>query len=442
MFPITEERLDAILAEQGIDDIAKATIRQICSVSDALAAEAGEEFVHLEIGNPGLEASQTGVDAECEALRRGVANKYPNIAGIPELKANASRFAKAFLGIDVPGESFIPTVGSMQGTFSVMSLLQRAMPGRDTILFINPGFPAQRSQAHLLGLRQDSFDIYEYRGERLRGILDEKLSSGRVCAVIYCSPNNPAWINLTEEELRILGEAADRYDTVIMEDLAYMGMDFRTDTGRPFEPPYVPTVARYTDRFILFLSGSKIFSYAGQRIATVCISPALFNRRYDGLKEFFGIPTLGKAYIFGVLYAMSSGTSHSAQCALAAMMGAAADGKLDFVKVNREYGRRAAIVKRILDENGFHIVYDHDADGRRIADGFFFTAGYGDMGSSELQKELMRYGISAISLPSTGSLQSGLRVCVSMISDDETFARFADRLRLFHRDHPLAGAKA
>lgn len=435
MFPITEKRLDEILHSMGIHDITTATIRQICSVSDALSDEAGEEFVHLEIGNPGLEAAQAGVEAECAALRRGVANQYPNIAGIPALKKNASRFAEAFLDIKIPAENFIPTVGSMQGTYSVMSLLQRAMPERDTILFINPGFPAQKSQAHLLGLRQESFDIYEYRGEKLRGILEEKLSSGRVMAILYCSPNNPAWINLTDEELRILAEAADRYDTVIMEDLAYLGMDFRNDTSRPYCAPYVPTIAKYTDRFILFISGSKIFSYAGQRIAVVCFSPFLYKRAYKGLSDFFGIDCLGNAFVFGVLYALSSGTSHSAQCAMAEMMGLAADGKLDFVATSREYGRRGTIVKKIFTDNGFHIVYAHDADGRDIADGFFFTAGYGTMSSGELQKELLRYGISAISLPSTGSLQDGLRVCVSMISDDTSFRLLDNRLKQFSNDH-------
>ena len=56
----------------------------------------------------------------------------------------------------------------------------------------------------------------------------------------------------------------------------------------------------------------------------------------------------------------------------------------------------------MFTDNGFHIVYDRDGD-CPISDGFFFTAGYKDMTSAQLQSELMRYGISSISLPSTGS---------------------------------------
>lgn len=433
MFPLTQQQLSDVMSDLSINDISRATIRQICAIAQRLEGLAGEEFVHLEIGNPGLDACQTGVKAECQSLLGGVANKYPDIGGIPQLKKAGARFLKAFLDIDLgDGATIVPTVGSMQGTYSVMNLLKECAPEqRDTILFINPGFPAQRSQAHLLGMKERSFDIYDHRGEALRDILREKLADGRVAAIIYCNPNNPAWINLTEDELRILGEEATAHDTIIMEDLAYLGMDFRVYAGKPFMPPFVPTVARYTDNYILFVSASKIFSYAGQRIAMACFSPALYSRKYDGLNSFFGIPRLGDAYVFGVLYAMSSGTSHSAQCAFAAMLDAAADGTIDFVADCHEYARRAALTKKIFTDHGFRIIYDRDADGRHIADGFFFTAGYGDLTSSQLQKELLRHGVSAISLPSTGSQQEGLRICVSMISDDKTFQDLDRRLKNF-----------
>lgn len=434
MFPLSQQQLAKVMSDLSITDISRATIRQICHLAQILGELAEEEFVHLEIGNPGLEASPTGVQAECQSLREGVANKYPDIGGVPQLKKAGARFLNAFLDIDLgEGATIVPTVGSMQGTFSVMNLLKECAPGeRDTILFINPGFPAQRSQAHLLGLKERSFDIYDYRGEALRDKLREMLADGRVAAIIYCNPNNPAWINLTDDELRILGEEATANDVIIMEDLAYLGMDFRVYAGKPFMPPYVPTVARYTGNYILFVSASKIFSYAGQRIAMACFSPALYSRSYEGLKSFFGIPRLGDAYVFGVLYALSSGTSHSAQRAFAAMLDAAADGTIDFVADCHEYARRAALTKKIFTDNGFHIIYDRDADGRHIADGFFFTAGYGDLTSAELQQELLRHGVSAISLPSTGSRQEGLRICVSMISDDKTFQDLDRRLKNFH----------
>ena len=434
MFPITKDRLEASISNLAIADVTTATIRQICSLAAGLEEEAQEKFVHLEIGNPGLPAINIGVEAECAALQSGIANQYPNIGGIPALKDNGSKFLKAFLDIDVPGRCIVPTVGSMQGSFTVLMLMAQRDPKKDSIVFINPGFPATHNQAKILGLKDESFDIYEYRGKKLEDKLESVLSKGNITALIYSNPNNPAWTNLTEEELEIIGRMATKHDVIVLEDLAYLGMDFRQEMGKPYEAPYVPTVAKYTDNYILFVSASKIFSYAGQRIAMVCMSPAVYDRKYEFFEKFYEMPALGDAYIFGILYTASSGTAHSAQYAMAAMMGAAIEGKLNFIEECREYARRGEITRKMFLDNGFHIIYDIDGD-KPISDGFFFTAGYKDLTGGELQKELMRYGISSISLHCTGSDQEGIRVCVSMLNNDETFAALNDRLKAFNADH-------
>ena len=72
-----------------------------------------------------------------------------------------------------------------------------------------------------------------------------------------------------------------------MEDLAYFAMDFRQNLYTPGEPPFQPTVAHNTDNYVLFISSSKIFSYAGQRIGIMVISDALYNRDYENLKTRF-----------------------------------------------------------------------------------------------------------------------------------------------------------
>lgn len=434
MFPISSDRLQAIIDGLKIKDITTATIRQIVGLAGSLEKEAGESFVHLEIGNPGLPAEFTGIEAEMEALRNGVANKYPDISGIPALKEAGCKFMKAFLDIDIPAKGIVPTVGSMQGSFTMMLLLKQRIPEKDTMLFINPGFPAQRNQAKVLGMNTREFDIYDYRGAKLEEKLEKELADGRVTGIIYSNPNNPAWTTLTEEELEIIGRMATKYDAIVVEDLAYMGMDSRTYLGEPYQAPFVPTVAKYTTNCIMLCSASKIFSYAGQRIALVCMTKEVYDREYEFFKSFYEMPRFGDAYIFGVLYTASSGTSHSAQYAMAAMLNGAVEGKVKFVETTAEYARRAELVKEIFTTNGFHLVYAEDGD-QPIGDGFFFTMGYKDMSSADLQRELMRYGVSSISLPSTGSLQNGIRVCVSMISDINTMARLSDRLKAFNHDH-------
>ena len=434
MFPLSRKELESAMGKLGINDIADATIRQISALASFLEEQAGEKMIHLEIGNPGLPANALGVETEREVLRRAIANQYPNIAGVPRLKENGSRFLKAFLDIDVPSEYIIPTVGSMQGGYALMLLLAHRDAKRDTMLFINPGFPAQRYQAKILGLKEASFDIYSYRGKALEAKLEEFFAKGNITAILYGTPNNPAWINLTEEELEIIGRLCTKYNVIAIEDLAYVGMDFRTNFGEPYKEPFVPTVAKFTDNYVLMVSASKIFSYAGQRIAMICFSPKVADTECKSIQEYFGMPTYLKAFVFGVLYALSSGTAHSAQHAMATMLGAAVDGRLNFVEDCREYERLGGRAKECFLDNGFHIIYAKDGD-QDISDGFFFTSGYKDMSSAELQAELLRYGIASISLPSTGSEQNGLRVCVSMLKGDEMFDTLNERLEQFSKEH-------
>lgn len=432
--PFDKDMVAEVLHGMRITNVGDATIRQTVAIAEELERRTGEKFIHLEMGSPGLPANRIGIDAQKAALDKGVASAYPNISGITPLKEQASRFIKAFLNVDVNPEGCVPTVGSMMGTFASFITCTHLSPEKDTILFIDPGFSVQPLQAKVLGYKRESFDVYDCRGTRLRDKLEGILSRGHIAAIIYSNPNNPSWVCLTEEELNYIGALATKYDTIVIEDLAYLGMDFRKNLGHPFQPPYVATVARYTENYILMLSASKIFSYAGERIATVAISNTLYNRVYPALSTEFGIDTLGRFFIFMVVYTMSSGVTHSAQYALAAMYKAACDGDINFVEDTREYARRAARLKEIFLRHGFHIVYDKDLE-EPVSDGFFFTIGRKGYTGDELLDRLIHYGVSAISLRTTGSEQQGLRICTSMVKP-EHYDLLDERLRIFNQTEP------
>ena len=206
--PFDRSCLRSALERMDIADIAQATIRQSGDIARTMERDTGVEFLHLEMGVPGLPPERAGVEAECAALQAGVASQYPNMFGIPELKTQASRFLKAFLDVEVAPRGCIPTVGSMQGSFTTFLLCSQLDPQRRKILFIDPGFPVQRSQVRILGIPSESFDIYDYRGEKLGPKIESVLAAGDVAAIVYSNPNNPAWICLTEDELRTIGELA------------------------------------------------------------------------------------------------------------------------------------------------------------------------------------------------------------------------------------------
>ena len=432
--PINSEIVSAKIAESHVENIGNASIRELVHLVHAIEQKTGEKFIRMEMGIPGLPPAEIGTEAEIAALKSGVASKYPMIDGVPELKQEASRFIQLFLNIDMPAECCIPSVGAMQGSFAAFMVSCRKDKQKDTTLFIDPGFPVQKQQHLNLGLKYETFDVYDYRGEKLRTQLESILKKGNISTIVYSNPNNPSWICFTEHELQIIGELSTKYDVTVIEDLAYFAMDFRKDCSKPGVPPYQPTIARYTDNYLLLVSSSKIFSYAGQRIGFMGIGKELFKRSFPDLKRFFSSDQFGHAIVYGALYSLTSGTSHSAQFALAAMLKAVNEGEFNFVESVKEYGKRAEVMKRIFTDNGFEIVYDMDED-EPIADGFYFTFAYPGMSGEELLEKLLYYGVSAISLGITGSEHlEGLRACVSLVHPDQ-FEVLKERLECFKKDH-------
>ena len=425
-----------IIDKSGIETISTASIRELVKLVNNLEKATGYRYVRMEMGVPGLPAAPIGVEAEIQALKNGVASVYPDIEGLPELKDETSRFIKLFLDLDVSPEGCIPSVGSTMGSMAAFLVANQCHINRKGTLFIDPGFPVQTMQIKMLGHDYFSFDLFNYRGEKLREKLESVLSEGKVSSIIYSNPNNPTWMCLTEKELSIIGEMADKYDVIVIEDHAYFAMDFRTDYSNPGQPPYQPTVGKFTDNYVLLVSSSKAFSYAGQRLGMMVMSDNLYHRSYPHLLKSYSTDKFGHCIVFGALYGLSAGSPHSAQYGLATILKSVNNGDYNFLNIVKEYGEKAGIMKSLFTSNGFDIAYDTDID-RLIADGFYFTIAYPGMESGELLEKLLYHGISAITLDITGSsMNNGLRACVSRVYREQ-FDDLEARLRQFRLSNPV-----
>ena len=432
-FPISKEIVDNAFQSLHIPQPATSSIRDLVALVNKLEKETGVQFIRMEMGVPGLPSPQVAVDAEAEAMKRGVSAVYPNLDGIPVLKSEIARFVKLFINVDVSPRNCVPTVGSTQSTFASFLVANNCHKERAKgTLFIDPGFNVNKLQVNLLQQSYETFDVFHYRGEKLREKLESYLKTGQIQSILYSNPNNPTWQCFTVEELRIIGELATKYDVVVLEDLAYFGMDFRENYSQPGVPPFFPTAANYTDNYILLISSSKAFSYAGQRVGMLVVSPNLFEREYADLEKHFGRKRFGEALISGALYGLSAGVTHSAQFGLTALLKAVNDGYYNFVEATKVYGEKTRKVKKMFTDNGFHIIYDKDGD-RLIGDGFYFTVGYKNLDSNQLLQLLLQFGMCALTLDTTGSEQKGvLRICTSLVSDAQLI-ELEKRLQLLHR---------
>jgi aspartate/methionine/tyrosine aminotransferase len=407
------------------------------NIVNAIEKELGVSFIRMEFGIPGLPVSPIAVAAETEALRDlQVGHVYAPFEGLPALKEEASKFAKLFMNLDIPPSCCIPTVGAMEGCFASFALASGLREGSSSVLCLEPGFPVNKLQMRFLGIKSVSLDFYDHRGDKLIDAIKRLADEGELCAIQWSSPNNPSWVVLKESELEGIGRICDDYGIIAIEDLAYFGMDVRQDYFKPGEPPYQPTILRHTRHGISIISSSKIFSYAGQRVALTIISPELMEKEAPALKRNFGTSNIGHALLHGVLYPITACVPESPQYGLLALLRAANAGDQSLFEPAREYARRAGLAKKLFLENGFKLVYDNDL-GEPLADGFYFTIAYpGYDDGADLLLEMLHYGISAITLETTGSCRKeGLRACVSLIKQEQ-FEELGRRLARFSEDHP------
>jgi len=414
-FPLNYKTLDKMVREYEVD-LNEISIRELKRLVDDLANEYKVDFLHFEFGVPGIPADKMGPEEEIRVLSedKKLPSTYPPFDGIPRLKEATACFMKAFLNIKVKPENCIPTVGAMHGGFIAQAIAGRRYKAANKILYLDPGFPVNKLQTKFLGLKIDSIDLYNNRGSKLIKSLEKKLAPGKVGAVLWSSPNNPTWLCFKEEELKGIGKLLTKYDVIGIEDSAYFGMDFRINYGEPKKPPFQPTIANYTDNYIIIISSSKMFSYAGQRIAVSVVSPKLSKRKYDNLKKYYNTKRFGHAFVHGGIYPTTAGVPQSPQHALSALFEACCKGKYDYLSRVRTYGKRAKKAKEIFTNNGFKLLYANDLEDP-IADGFYFTIKRENMTGGELLHAMLLFGMSGIPMRTTGTKREGVRICVSLV---------------------------
>ena len=429
LIPIPKETLSKILNKTGYDKN-NLSIRETNRLASIIREECGVKFVRMEMGIPNIPTPNIAKEAEKKAIDKGFQGIYPPFDGIPELKLAGSKFVKAFLDVNVEPEHVIPTCGSLQGGYISQALAGNMHKGKDTILYLDPTFPVTRYQARFLGLKSEGIELYDNRGEKLLEAIKEKISKGNIGGLLWSSPNNPSWSCLTESELHGIAEICDNNDILAIEDLAYLGMDFRKDYSQPHVEPYIPTVGKFGKNWITLISASKAFSFPGPRCGLAIISPTLNKQEFSQLEEFCGRKRFGHAFSLGGLYVTTSGTTHTAQFALTKMLESSTNGEYNFVEVTSEYGKRAKKVCQIFLKYGFKQVYEKDMD-ETVGNGFYLTMSYPNYDGTDLMIELMKYGISTITLKSTGSNRhEGLRVCISFV-DEKDMPVLEHRLKRF-----------
>jgi aspartate/methionine/tyrosine aminotransferase len=226
---------------------------------------AGEDVVHLEVGQPGTGAPAGVIEAVAEAARTERLG-YTDAFGIPELRQRISGHYADRYGVEVPFDRIAVTTGS-SGAF-VLSFLSAFDPG-DRVALAEPGYPAYRNILSALGIEpvalavgpetrfQPTVDVLERAGERLDGL-------------IVASPSNPTGTMLEADELAGLAVYCADHGIRLISDEIYHGITYEA-------PASTALAGGHGGDAIIINSFSKYFSMTGWRLGWMVVPESLLR---------------------------------------------------------------------------------------------------------------------------------------------------------------------
>jgi aminotransferase len=220
--------------------------------------------IDLSLGEPRLTPDEAVLERAWRKLRGGPQGYTPN-AGLPELRARIGAHY-AIPGRDT-AEHVVVTVGSEQAVF--LALTAALDPG-DAVLVPDPGYPAYRGIARLIGAEPIPYPVERATGLLPRAAaLEARLRPG-VRAVVLNSPSNPFGTLDEAAELAAIARLAEAHDLVIISDEIYRELWYET--------PPAPSIATLSDRVILVNGLSKNCAMTGLRLGFMIADAALVKK--------------------------------------------------------------------------------------------------------------------------------------------------------------------
>jgi len=211
-----------------------------------------ETSINLSLGEPKLTPASEILDRAWEKLRSGPQG-YTHNAGLAELRSKiAQHYNFTNKG---SAENVIVTVGSEE---AVCLAMMSTLDAGDEVLIPEPGYPAYRGLASLIGAVSVPYPIERATGlvPRAQAIRDRLTERSKV--IILNGPSNPFGCVDDKTELEAIAQLAEEFDLVVISDEIYREIYYSED------PP--PSIMGCSDRAI-FVSGlSKCCAMTGLRL--------------------------------------------------------------------------------------------------------------------------------------------------------------------------------
>lgn len=214
---------------------------------------AGQDVIHLEIGEPDFTTAAPIIAAGQAALSSGK-TRYTAARGLPELREAISRYYQQRYQIDLDPQRIMVTPGGSGALLLATSLL--VDPGKHWLM-ADPGYPCNR---HFLRLIEASAQLVPVDAEaryQLTPDLVETHWNQNTVGALVASPANPTGTMLSKDELAALSVAIQAKQGHLVVDEIYHGLTYGIDA---------PSVLEVNDEAFVLNSFSKYFGMTGWRL--------------------------------------------------------------------------------------------------------------------------------------------------------------------------------
>ncbi len=248
---------------------------------------AGEDIIHMEVGQPATPAPRAARDRVVRAMAEHNLG-YTLSLGLPELRERIAGYLKSRYSIDVGSERIVVTAGSSAGfVLAFLAILNHG----DSFGLPSPGYPCYRQILKALGFQPRLIETSD-EGRWMPTSADvDALAASGASGLLLASPNNPTGTMAKGARLKELAEACTRKGLWLISDEIYHGLEYDVAAE---------TALAYSDSAIVVNSFSKYFSMTGWRVGWLVVPEAL-TRTIERLAQnlYIAPPTVSQIAALG-----------------------------------------------------------------------------------------------------------------------------------------------
>lgn len=218
---------------------------------------AGQDIIHLEVGEPDFPTPPPIVEAGMRALQAGH-TKYTAARGLPQLREAIAAYYAGRFGVNIAPERILITPGASGALQLVLGSLLN--PG-DEVLMTDPGYPCNRHFVRMFEGRATGIPVNAETGYQLVPTHVHSRWNPDTRAVMLATPVNPTGTVLNLASLKDIYTATRQHGGELVVDEIYQGLVYGV--------PDTTALSIDAENIWVINSFSKYFGMTGWRLGWV-----------------------------------------------------------------------------------------------------------------------------------------------------------------------------